>query len=244
MTCALAHMLDLHWSARQLQACQTHAQAQVHVLAIHEIPGIESFQASPHCQGQNQTGSIHPIHAHIRPSIHMTTPQSCRRGQFPLKILPTPRGIDLARIGATHTSPACHAQQGGKRVRSCQCDIGVQNAHERLCGISQSPVVVGGKPCGHRVLDDLQHKRPSLRGCLRRRFRNVLRQNHPLYVCSAPACKLLKQALHARAMAVAHDGNCQFPAVSAACVFHRAAIVPRSLPCAELRNTHCHNRGP
>ena len=65
---ALTTVLYLHRCLHQRQPGQTHAQAQIHIFAIHKVRLIKAANGLPHRLGQHQARRIDPIDPQFTPA--------------------------------------------------------------------------------------------------------------------------------------------------------------------------------
>jgi hypothetical protein len=136
----------------QSPAGKLQAQAQVHILAVHEIPAVEAADSVPDLGGQHDAGCIDPIHPPLFTPKGSAAPQGKRCGQFALAILQASKGVHLHGVGAAHASLAASLHQlfeyglAGKQLY-----VGVEHAKEIFGRAGQRLIVVGAKALGRGV---------------------------------------------------------------------------------------------
>jgi len=198
-----------HRRAHQAQARQAKAQAQVHILAIHEITLVEAAHPAPHRQGKHKARRIHPIDARLPAAEHAPAPQRQRRGQRAFTVLHPPIVIELQRVGRAHTRRARQPRQTDKRLGG-QPHVRIEHADEGLIGTLQRPVVVGAKALRPGIAPHLQRKRPRRVGIDRVELaRRIERQHHARDHARRAARQIGQQGPHGRAMSVAHHRHHQ-----------------------------------
>lgn len=203
-------MLDVGlWRQFQAQAGQLEPQADVHVLAVHEVARVEAAQLPEDVGGEQHEGAVDPVAR--RRSVSMAgdkvAPEQGQWGRdFAYPVDWGPTLFRLHGIGATDTSLPHGGNQLRKRVAR-EAYVGVEHAEVRCTATLEGLVVVSTVTQRVVVVDEGERKRPVvLRNPIDQgRLGHVEREDDFCNLLAAKSCYVGEQMGNVFPMPVADD---------------------------------------